>query len=105
MAAEADRILALIVNTSLALGERDARLDARVMGGVVHVRKVQPVPQHPSPVSGAERRGERTTCQRQPSSRPVERSWLTTDNSESLSGLTQEVNLRFEGRRITWSSD
>src|SRR5947209_8349966 len=43
MAAEADRILELLINTSLALGEGDARLDARVMDGSVHVRKVQPV--------------------------------------------------------------
>src|SRR5690349_22535975 len=46
MREEADRILMLCINTSLALGNRDPRLDVSIEEGateVLDVRKVQPV--------------------------------------------------------------
>src|SRR5436309_15656350 len=43
MAAEADRILALILNSSLAAGRRNPRLDVSQKDGRLDIRKVQPI--------------------------------------------------------------
>lgn len=43
MSDEADRILNLVVNTTLALGKRDCRLDVQDKAGKLNVRKVQPI--------------------------------------------------------------
>src|SRR5471030_969329 len=43
MASEADAILDLLVNATLALDIRSHRLDLQLTGGKVNIRKVQPV--------------------------------------------------------------
>jgi hypothetical protein len=43
MAEEADKILDVCLNTTLALGQRNVRLDVQLRGGKLNIRKVQPI--------------------------------------------------------------